>query len=170
MRDEFRCVVLDPGDPDDLEIHFQAKYLSYTDDNPDLEEEHREGVVQAMEKDGSAYFSDAFNQSNNRSFIILTDSNAIIGSANLICHDDMQMGYLCSSHIHSQYRGLRLVDMLFEAREAFVAEETPYKFMMLQIDPNNLASGASQKAAIRNGFVAIGADPKEQLLNFEKRL
>ena len=31
VRDEFRCVVLDPGDPDDLEIHFQAKYLSYTD-------------------------------------------------------------------------------------------------------------------------------------------
>ena len=163
VKENFRCVVLDNKNSEELEIYLQGRQLHYKDPKNKDVAHNREQVLNAIKTEGAGYFSLNFEDRAQAHFILL-DKEKIIGSAEL-WHDD-NIAEFSSGHVSSDYWGNHLSDLLYQARENFISIRTRCSKMLLKTKSNNVAS---QKAALRNGFVYTNKD-KDDFLLFEKTI
>lgn len=86
----------------------------------------------------------------------LWDQDKMIGqtSISFINTDKGRTALFAGSEIRDDYRGLRLVDKLYEIRTEYLRRIGFDGPVMLTINPDN---DSSHKAAARNGFVKTGA-------------
>ncbi|MCB0448177.1 MAG: GNAT family N-acetyltransferase [Gelidibacter sp.] len=154
---------MDNINSEELEIYFQGRKIHYQDPKNKEVEHNREQILNAMKIEGADYFSLNFEDVSQAHFI-LYDADKIIGSAELWYDDNIAQ--FSSGHVSSEYWGNHLSDLLYEAREAFISKGTTCKKLSLKIRPDNIAS---QKAAVRNGFMQTNLT-SENKWEFEKKL
>ena len=162
-KNDFRCVVLEHNCEMDLQIFYQAQYMRYSDDNPDVS--HIKGeVLEAMKQEGVEYWRSLFNYPDDAHFVLFKGDD-IIGSASFSRTSVISDLFFNASHVHSSMRGQKLVDLLYQAREKVAEEQTDCTLLTLWTVPNN---STSQKAAKRNGFYEVGQQGDRVI--FEKEL
>lgn len=162
VKDEFKCAALNSQE---LSAFFMAKWLLYSDENPDVAE-MKDEILDNMRQEGRRYYSAMFNMPEQQAFVLLTPDNRIIGSAEtFIVSKERQDVEFQSSHILSAWRGQGLSALLYKGREKYCRDQR-LKNVFVEIKPEN---SFSQKAALKNGFKQTG-ETKDGNFVFQKIL
>lgn len=121
--------------------------------------------MDAIEKEGEAYWQNIFFDMRSFHFVLLEELNgegghthAILGRTGLSLeyYDDENTATVNfeNTHILSPYRGRGLSALLYEARLNFLADDARIQADTMQIEPWNMPS---LRAAYRNGFELLAS-------------
>lgn len=164
LKEEFSCYLLDKSKIEELSIYTKGREVHYSDPKNGEADKNRVSVLKAIETEGDNYFSLNFNNQSIAHFILYY-KNYIIGSAEMVFQNEDTVEFQ-SCHVSSEYYGKHLADLLYESRELFAQQFTSVGRINMYIRKENIAS---QKAAIRNGFIEK-TNERDPLLLFEKQL
>lgn len=150
-RGDFKCAVLEKKSKTDLTLLFEAKKSFYNDPkNMIADQNNRQEILNCIESEGEAFYEYAFYDPQGTEFILL-ENNKVIGSCALLEDKEKHTIDFCGGHVSSEFYGLHLSDLLYEARENY-CKKLEYDKALTAIGPLNFAS---RKAAERNGFKAV---------------
>lgn len=115
---------------------------------------HFKGFLEDVDLDDPKTYEALF-QYFTRPFVLigLWDKDKLIGQTSISFIDKGRTAYFAGSEILDDYRGLKLVDKLYEVRTEYLRRIGFNGPVMMTINPEN---ESSHKAATRNGFVKTG--------------
>lgn len=157
-KGSFKCAVLEKKNETDLKILFEGRKVFYNDlKNPIADQNNRKEILESINTEGEQFYEYAFKDPDVTEFILLYEEN-VIGSGSLIKDESNGVIDFCGGHVSSNYSGMHLSDLLYDAREQYCSK-IGYNKAMTTIGEWNIAS---QKAAERNGFKKVSVKCKSE--------
>ena len=154
-RDDFICYRFEPGDGD-LHWLVMNRILADKVRTRDTTYPNREGVLNASLETGPDYWSDVFCAEGTAQFVLMPEANdaddlSVAGYGSVSVEESHPT--LSNGHIMFPFRRRGHSNLLYEARLAYLRDETGYERCFANIHAGNRPS---IRAAKSNGFYKAG--------------
>lgn len=167
INEQFQCVALGAGD---LEAFREALSHSYSNDNSAMSDFVRARGKERLENPNDPFIRNWLLNPDYKIFVLYENATAntrkFVGTAALRYMPEIGSGELCNAYIAPEYRGQKLIDIFYEARENDLMLKGKFTTAQTRISADNTAS---QNAALRNGFTPTSQEVDGQII-FEKTL